>query len=357
MALPPQPIGSSESFMALMDRVSDVASLEKPVLIAGERGTGKELIASRLHFLSPRWEQIYVTVNCAAFTPDALDHELFGDTFLDGRDDTNGRFFEANGGTLFLDAVHNLPLYLQEKLMQVIEYGRVQATGELYAEDVDVRVVAATSIDLPAAVARGEFRADLLDRLAFHVVTLPPLRERQDDIAVLGEHFGKRIARSLGAESFPGFTAEAMEALLAYEFPGNVRELRFLIERSTAKSFLSDESLSEPIDDLEFDPFDNPYRLRDHPQERQYDLGQVTPSPAFAPQALENEAPAKPPSTVSRETLENNASFTDRVMAFERRLIDEAMRVTKDHQGKAAERLGLSYHQFRGLLRKHGLKK
>ena len=324
--------------MALMDRVSDVAALERPVLIAGERGTGKELIASRLHFLSPRWEQPYVSVNCAAFEAQALDHELFGDTFLDGRADTNGRFFQANTGTLFLDTVDCLPLYLQEKLMHVIEYGQVQATGELYAEDVDVRVVAATSVDLPGAVARGTFRADLLDRLAFHVLTLPPLRERRGDIGALAESFGRRMARSLGAESFPGFTAEAEEALHAHRYPGNIRELKLLVERSTAAAFLLDESLVQPIEHLVLDPFDSPYRLG--------------PEPASAPAPLETKAMPAASAPPAPDT-----GFTDRVLTFERRLIDEAMRACADHQGRAAERLGLSYHQLRGLLRKHGLKK
>ena len=339
MALPPQPIGSSDSFMALMDRVSDVAALERPVLIAGERGTGKELIASRLHFLSPRWEQPYVSVNCAAFEAEALDHELFGDSFLDGRADTNGRFFQANTGTLFLDAVDTLPLHLQEKLMHVIEYGQVQATGELYAEDVDVRVVAATSVDLPGAVARGDFRADLLDRLAFHVLTLPPLRERRGDIGALAESFGRRMARQLGADSFPGFTAEAEEALHTLRYPGNIRELKLLVERSTAAAFLRDENLGQPIESLVLDPFDSPYRL------------------SAAPVAAPLETKSAPAAPDPAGPVNPEAGFTERVMVFERRLIDEAMRACADHQGRAAERLGLSYHQLRGLLRKHGLKK
>ena len=173
--------------MALMDRVSDLAAMDRPVLIAGERGTGKELIAARLHFLSPRWEQVNVKVNCAAFTPEELDRELFGQTFMDGRSDTNGRVYEANSGTLFLDAVEALPIHLQEKLMRTIEHGQIQATGELHEEEVDVRIVAATSMDLPGMVARGAFRADLLDRLAFDVVTVPPLRERGDDLVSLGK--------------------------------------------------------------------------------------------------------------------------------------------------------------------------
>jgi psp operon transcriptional activator len=344
--------------MALMDRVSDYASTDRPVLIAGERGTGKELIASRVHFLSPRWEQDNVRVNCAAFSDLELDRELFGQSFMDGRSDTNGRFFEADSGTLFIDAVELMPLRLQEKLVQTLEHGNIQATGELYREEVNVRVVAATSVDLPSAVARGEFRADLLEQLAFHVITLPPLRARTDDIAALIDHFGREVARELGTMPFPGFSAEAQEALRAHPFPGNVRELKILVARSTVRAFLEDESLSEPIGVLDLDPFDSPYRLPRH---------RDAPRPAVAfPPVTASPFPSQPPTTGPMTAMEAAApalpietadSFTDRVMTFERRLIDEALRATDDHQGKAAERLDLSYHQFRGLLRKHGLKK
>lgn len=358
--------------MAIMDRVSDVASLEKPVLVAGERGTGKELVANRLHFLSPRWEGQFISINCAAFDPVELDRELFGQTFLDGRDDTNGRFYEANGGTLFLDAVEYIPPYLQEKLIHVIEHGAVQATGELYHEEVDVRVIAATSVDLPRAVRAGHFQSDLLDRLAFHVLTLPPLRARRDDIDPLAQAFGRKIATDLGAPQYPGLSAEAQETLLSHDYPGNVRELKTLIERSVARAFLKDESLSEPIKELVLDPFQSEYAL---PAFRPLQSGRT----AFAApieynaehRVIGNDAPADPAAPAQQNALPVNASaaassppehifpeqnFKDRIMVFERRLIDEAMRACGDHQGQAAERLELSYHQFRGLLRKHGLK-
>ena len=349
--------------MVIMDHVSDVAALEKPVLIAGERGTGKELIANRLHFLSPRWEQVFVAVNCAAFDPAELDRELFGQTFLDGRDDTNGRFYQANGGTLFLDAVEHIPPYLQEKLIHVIEHGLVQATGELYHEDVDVRVVAATSVDLNDAVARGLFRQDLLDRLAFHVLHLPPLRHRRADIDPLVQAFGRRVVQSLGAERFPGLSAEAQEQIMAHPFPGNVRELKILIERSVTRAFLRDETLRNPITELVFDPFISDFSL---PAFRGPVSLHSSPVHIVAPQAGETgraesvttggqqtrpDAPAR-----EKRSEADDLDFKSRVMTFERRLIDEAMLATKDHQGQAAERLGLSYHQFRGLLRKHGLK-
>ena len=348
-ALPPQPIGQSQSYLAVLDRVSDSAALERPVLLVGEHGTGKDLIAKRLHFLSPRWEKVFITVNCAAFTDEKLDQELFGESFLDGREDTNGKFYHADEGTIFLDNIDAVSPRLQEKLMGAVEYGRYEASGEHAEQEVDVRVITASSIDLPSAVARGEFRGDLLYRLAFEVLTLPPLRARRDDILPLADHFGRKISAELGADRFPGFTAEASEALLARRWPGNVRELKTVVERNTAKAWLADESLSAPIGGgmsgaLEFDPFASPHRLRDSlpisvtstPSPPQYDAQQI-------PVMDDQDTP--------------QTGFQDRVHAFERKLIDEAMRTSDNHQGKAAKRLGLTYHQFRGLMRKHGLKK
>ena len=342
-SIPAQPIGQSESFHALMDRVSNTASLDRPVLIVGERGTGKEMVASRLHFLSPRWEALYVKVNCAAFSDDMLDRELFGETFMDGRDDTNGRFYEADGGTIFLDNIESLSPRLQEKLMRAVEYGEYEAGGEAETQQVDVHLITATGIDLPAAVRRGEFRADLIDRLAFDVITLPPLRARREDIALLAEHFGRKISADLGADAFPGFTAEAMVTMETRDWNGNVRELKTVVERNVARAFLLDETLTNPISDLNFDPFESPYRLNDT---------EVSPSaPAKIAIIDENIAQTEEmPAGLS-------TSFNERVLVFERRLIDEALRLHDGHQGKAAAHLELTYHSFRGLLRKHGLKK
>ncbi len=341
-ALPPQPIGQSQAYLEVLDRVSNSAVLERPVLLIGERGTGKELIAKRLHFLSPRWEKVFITVNCAAFTDTRLDEELFGQSFLDGRKDTNGKFYHADEGTIFLDNIDKASPRLQEKLMGAVEYGRYQASGEHAEQEVDVRVIAASAVDLPAAVTRGEFRADLLDRLAFEVLTLPPLRARADDILPLADHFGRKIAAELGADRFPGFTAEASESLMERRWTGNVRELKTVVERNTAQAWLADETLSTPIGGglggvLQFDPFESPHRLSDQRVALQPDTD-ITPS----------EVPVlDAPST----------NFQTRVLIFERNLIDEALRTAGYHQGKAAESLGLSYHQFRGLMRKHGLKK
>ena len=343
-AIPAQPIGQSESFHALMDRVSDTASLDRPVLIVGERGTGKEMIASRLHFLSPRWEARYIKVNCAAFSDEMLDRELFGETFMDGRDDTNGRFFEANGGTVFLDNIEALSPRLQEKLMRAVEYGEYEAGGEAETQQVDIHLITATGIDLPAAANRGEFRIDLIDRLAFDVITLPPLRARREDIAPLAEHFGRKISADLGAPSFPGFTPEAMTLMETREWAGNIRELKTVIERNVARAFLLDEALTLPISDLNFDPFESPYRLRD---------AKISPSNDLAQSVNETQLDIEETLT----TAPIPQGFNERIMVFERRMIDEALKLHDGHQGKAAAYLELTYHSFRGLLRKHGLKK
>jgi len=359
--LPPQPIGQSQAYLAILDQVSDTAALDRPVLLVGERGTGKELIASRVHFLSPRWERVFMTVNCAAFTDERLDEELFGESFLDGRDDTNGKFYHADGGTIFLDNIDRISPRLQEKLMGAIEYGRYSASGEQSEQEVDVRVIAATAKDLPQAVTYGEFRADLLDRLAFSVLTLPPLNARRDDILPLSEHFGRKIAAELGAESFPGFTAEAIEALMGRDWTGNVRELKTVIERNTAQSWLADETLSEPIGPLIFDPFTTPHPLRE-PRIKVRAIAQSSASPIATVVDMPGSERESPSTLLSNATSHNGppdtgSSFADRVLRFERSLIDEALRASAQHQGQAAKRLELTYHQFRGLLRKHGLKK
>ncbi|HFB66696.1 MAG TPA: AAA family ATPase, partial [Aeromonadales bacterium] len=178
-------IGESPSFVSCLEHVSYAAPLNRPVLIVGERGTGKELIASRMHFLSTRWEQPYVKMNCAAINENLLENELFGHesgAFTGAQKRHEGRFEQADGGTLFLDELANSSLSVQEKLLRVIEYGEFERVGGSKTIKVDVRVIAATNEDLPQLAKKGNFRADLLDRLAFDVITLPPLRYRKEDI-------------------------------------------------------------------------------------------------------------------------------------------------------------------------------
>jgi psp operon transcriptional activator len=228
-------IGESPSFLLMQEQISRIASLRKPVLIIGERGTGKELIASRVHYLSKRWEQPFIKINCAAFNEALLESQLFGHevgAFTGATRQQKGFFERADGGTLFLDELATTSMAVQERILRVTEYGEIERLGGAKPIKVDVRIVAATNVDLPQLAREGKFRDDLLDRLAFDVITLPPLRERIEDIPVLAQHFAINMIKELDREYFPGFSKTAAKALLEYPWPGNVRELKNVIERS-----------------------------------------------------------------------------------------------------------------------------
>ena len=190
---PVQPIiGEAPVFLEMLEHVSRAAPLSKPVLVVGERGTGKELIASRLHFLSRRWEQPLIKVNCASLTESILDSELFGHeagAFTGAARTHVGHFERADNGTLVLDELATISLRMQEKILRVIEYGELQRVGGSDTISIDVRIVGATNADLQALAAEGRFREDLIDRLAFDVITMPPLRERLEDILPLAYAF------------------------------------------------------------------------------------------------------------------------------------------------------------------------
>lgn len=331
-AIAPQLIGESPEFHTLLDWISDLASLDKPILITGERGTGKELVASRLHFLSPRWEQTYHSINCAAYDDESFNEQLYDAVHTDGLLD------RMDGGTLFLDNVDRLSRRSQERLVRVIEYNEYHAGDGSEARPINIRFIASLSGGIRQAVEKGRISEDFIDRVTFDAVHIPPLRVRKPDISPLLIHFGRKIVTNLGAESFPGVTPEAMEVLYGHNWPGNVRELKNVIERSTARAFLRDETLQSPISEIILDPLTSPWDDTQAPAE-------IAPAAATA----DIDAAAPPPP----ETKD----FSERVFIFERGLIDEAMRVNDHHQGKAAEYLNLTYHQFRGLLRKHGLKK
>ena len=228
-------IGESPAFLEVLELTSQVAPLSKPVLIVGERGTGKELIAARLHYLSQRWDQEFIKMNCAAISDTLMETELFGHdagAFTGAQKMHMGRFERADKGTLFLDELATTSPLVQEKLLRVIEYGEFERVGGNKTLTTDVRLIAATNEDLPALAKKGKFREDLLDRLAFDVITLPPLRARPEDILILAEHFAVAMAIDLGREYFPGFTTSARKVLRSYHWPGNIRELENAIERA-----------------------------------------------------------------------------------------------------------------------------
>jgi psp operon transcriptional activator len=241
----------------MLAHVSDLAAIDRPVLVIGERGTGKELIASRLALLSTRWNQPFLQLNCAALSESLLDSELFGHeagAFTGATRRRASRFELADHGTLFLDEIANASLAVQEKLLRVIEYGVFERVGGNDLITVDVRIIAATHEDLPAQVAVKKFRPDLLDRLAFDVIRIPPLRDRGDDILLLAEHFAQRMTAELGRAFFAGFAPAAQASLLAHPWPGNVRELRNVVERSLYR----ETDWQAPLAHVRLDPFGTP---------------------------------------------------------------------------------------------------
>lgn len=351
-ANPPSLIGQAPSFLGLMEHVSQAAPLNRPTLVIGERGTGKELVAARLHYLSPRWDKPFVKLNCAALSDTLLETELFGHeagSFTGAAKRHVGRFELADGGTLFLDEIATATLRVQEKILRVIEYGEFERVGGTVTIDVDVRVVGATNADLPRLADQGKFRADLLDRLCFDVVTIPPMRARPEDIPILAEHFGVSMAKELGRPYFGGFSSEAMQQLLAYDWPGNVRELKNVVERAVYRA--ADPDM--PISDVQFDPFESPWR----PKQMSIYVDVPPPAPASAPSS---SAPSVAEETGAGNGLppwpsEGPCDFLGLVSDFEKALLRSALERNQFHQKRAASDLGLNYHQFRGYLRKYGL--
>jgi psp operon transcriptional activator len=329
-------VGESGAFLDSIERASRAAALNRPVLIIGERGTGKELVAERLHRLSPRWAGPLVTMNCAALTESLIEAELFGHeagAFTGATRARAGRFEEADGGTLFLDELATLSAAAQERLLRAVEYGEVTRIGANNAVRVDVRIVAATNEHLPDLVEKGRFRADLLDRLAFEVLTLPPLRAREGDVRILTDHFGRRMASEIGWEGWPGCSNDAHRKLQGHAWPGNVRELRNVVERAVYRW----DNPELPVDSIEFDPFASPWR------------------PAkVAAGAIDQPEAAKAPS-VLRAVTENVSDLRAAVDAHERAILEDTLARCRFNQRDAARALSLSYDQLRHCLRRHGL--
>ncbi len=326
-------IGQSTVFLHTLDAVDAVAALNKPVLLVGERGTGKELLAARLHYRSPRWNSVFLQMNCAAISDDLLESELFGHeagAFTGAAKRHIGRFERANTGTLFLDEVATTATRVQEKILRLIEYGQYERLGGNDTLVADVRIVAATNQDLVVLADSGKFRIDLLDRLAFDVITIPPLRERRDDIPLLAEFFAINMATELNREFFHGFTDDAMAALIHHDWPGNVRELKNVVERAV---YRNDEN--ESMSQIVLDPFESPFR----------------------PQASLH-APSKSMQAGAISTLHKPrfpVDFRSEIEQIEIHWVTEALEANRYNQKEAAAALGLSYHQFRHYLRKYQL--
>jgi len=335
----PEALGQSDTFLEFQEQISKVAPIDRPVLILGERGTGKELAASRIHFLSQRWQKPFVTLNCSALTPALIGSELFGyekGAFTGASSRRTGRFEKASSGTLFLDEIGTIPMEVQEKILRVVEYGNFERVGSSESIHVDVRIVAATNVNLSLMAQSGEFKPDLLDRLSFEVIYVPPLRERKGDIPFLSSHFAGRMAFELGWEEIPKISFLALKSLEAYDWPGNIRELKNVIERAVYKSS------SGVIKEISFNPFCNPYennRLENKKTSFQTDI-------AVSDQPRDNGFAGAMDQVLKKP-------FKEAVGELEFYLISNALKACRFNQKKAAVKLGLSYDQFRGIKKKY----
>ena len=335
-------IGESACFHETLEHISQVAPLNKPVLVVGERGTGKELIAARLHYLSSRWDQAFITMNCAAINENLLETDLFGHesgSFTGAGKKHVGRFERADQGTLFLDELANSSGLVQEKLLRVIEYGEYERVGGSKTLKTNVRLICATNEDLPYLAEQGRFRHDLLDRLAFDVITIPPLRARQEDIPMLSEYFALNMTRELKREYFAGFSPRALSQLADYDWPGNVRELKNVIERNVYRT-----NEDDVISHIHFNPFTSPWRLTGKDSSpKQSNL-------------TESECDESLSSDVSSYlTIEFPIDLKNASQDYEINLIKSALKESQFNQKKTAELLQLTYHQLRGYLKKYQL--
>ncbi len=312
------PLGESEAFLSFQQALSRAATVDRSILVVGERGSGKEIAAIRLHYLSPRWQNNLVTVNCAALPPSLIETELFGyeaGAFTGATKSRKGRFEEAEGGTLFLDEIGLIPFEVQEKILRVVEYGTFERVGSSKTHEVDVRIVGATNADLPALCAEGKFKQDLLDRLSFEVLFLPPLRKRGEDILLLAHYFASKMALECGKNDMPILSAAIQQQLLDYPWPGNVRELKNVIERAVYRS--SDTTITT----IQINPFENPY------------------APVASVPVLVEE--------VQLGAYEQAKRDLDLLY------LKKALQQAQENQKEAAKLLNLTYDQFRGLYRKY----
>ncbi len=329
-----KPLGESDIFLKFQSRLSKAARVNRSVLVIGERGSGKELAAQRLHYLSPRWEKSLVTVNCAALPPSLIETELFGHesgAFTGAQKARKGRFEEAEGGTLFLDEIGLIPIEVQEKILRVVEYGTFERVGSSTPHKVDVRIIGATNLDLIKLCDEGKFKEDLLDRLSFEVLFLPPLRTRENDILLLANYFASKMSLECKHEQLPEFSEEIIEKMLNYNWPGNVRELKNVVERAV---YRSDTSL---ITEIDLDPFKNPFESEESSKEiivKEFSN-------------IEKEDNNK----IEEETLILNNYLINR-QNFDLQYLKQALIEANNNQREAAKLLGLSYDQLRGLYRK-----
>ncbi len=306
-----QVISVSPQMQQIMQQAERIASIPRPVLILGERGTGKELVAAAVHYGGVRKDRPFVKVNCAALSATLLESELFGHekgAFTGAVEARPGRFEAANGGTLFLDEIASTTPEFQQNILRAIEYQEVQRVGAAAPVPVDVRIIAATNADLEREMAEGRFREDLYDRLRFEIIRIPPLRQRREDIQPLAEFFAEQILQEVPGLVRRPFSNAATKRLLAYGWPGNVRDLKFAVERAAC----------------------------------------MVAGPAIEPDDL-------PPEIASGAFEPSGEGFEAQTRAFELGLLRQALHATAWNQRQAAAQLKLSYDQFRHRYRKYDL--
>lgn len=304
-----QIIGNSTQIMKALDICQKIALIPRPILIYGERGTGKELIARAIHYLGNK-EKSIVIINCGAFADSLLESELFGHekgAFTGANEIKHGKFEQADGGTLFLDEIGNMSKSFQQKILRVIEYGTFTRVGGTEEIKVNVRIIAATNVDLKKKIEKGEFLPDLYDRLSFETIHVPSLREREGDIEFLANHFLNQFEREIPAFQGKTLSKEVLTALKNYSFPGNIRELKNIIERAVYR----ETSSLITMKDIELFPSD--------------------------------------------KSVNDDLPFTEQVSAFAKQLLEKALIQNNYNQAAAARKLGLTYDQFRHYLKKYQL--
>ncbi len=319
-----QIVGDSQAMRTVMTKIERVAPVPRPVLVLGPRGTGKELVARAIHTLSPRASEPYITINCAAVPESLLESELFGHeegAFTGATKQKEGKFELADGGTLFLDEIGNMSLEFQAKILRVLEYQRFERVAGSESIQVNVRVIAATNADLKQAMVDGTFRRDLYDRLAFEVIQLPPLAQRMEDVPILAAHFLAHFRQELSGIPVREISAAALDRFAAYDYPGNVRELKNIVERAV------------------------------------YMAQGSTLTAADVDGALPPEAQSPAESSGTSFADDARLPLDQRVDSFEAWLCRDALERTRYKQKEAAVLLGITYDQFRQRYRKYGLGK